>query len=460
MTGRRNNRLRLPSRLRSWKPLVTVAVAVLAGLLAADSKTGARTGAVNAVTAVLEDLFLFFWSDDFGDASAPPDWIEVDEDEAVPAAPAPPAPSPSGQRGTDDGAPEAAPAKPAKPSAPSAPKAGKISLEAASSSTYYVASWNVENLFDNRDDPGKPGDDEFLAGDPSTRWTSERLEQKLSHIAQVIRYMNGSKGPDILGLVEIETPALVEDLIGRLRGRDYAYAYGESPDRRGIDVALLYDRRRFTCVGTETHRVPRPAPLTRVILHVTLAARGGARLHCFVNHWPSRGIGVEESIPQRRAAARVLRREIEALRRREPSAAVLAFGDFNDTPEDASIAETLRALPPPPAGAPPAKSAKADTLYNLSQPLSRAGQGTHAYCARGRKEWQMLDQILASAPLLQPASPLVCDPETFEIVRPPCMLERHGWRKGAPIPTFQGEGRYRGGFSDHLPVAVRLNDGH
>ena len=113
----------------------------------------------------------------------------------------------------------------------------------------------------------------------------------------------------------------------------------------------------------------------------------------------------------------------------------------------------------PPAGAPPAKSAKADTLYNLSQPLSRTGQGTHAYCARGRKEWKMLDQILASAPLLRPTSPLVCDPASFEIVRPPCMLERHGWRKGVPIPTFQGEGRYRGGFSDHLPVAVRLNDG-
>ena len=87
MPGRRNNRLRLPPRLRSWKPLLTVAVAVLAGLLAADSKTGARTGAVNAVTAVLEDLFLLFCSDDFGDASAPPDWIEVDEDEAAPAAP-------------------------------------------------------------------------------------------------------------------------------------------------------------------------------------------------------------------------------------------------------------------------------------------------------------------------------------------------------------------------------------
>lgn len=445
MTGRRNNRLRLPRGLRPWKALGTVAVAVLAVLFAADSKTGARTGAVNAVTAVLEDLFLRFLSDDFGDASAPPDWIEVDGDEAAPATPPPP---PSGQPETAD-RPASAP--------PAAPKAGKISLEASASSTYCVASWNVENLFDNRDDPRKPGDDEFLASHPSTRWTSERLEQKLAHIAQVIRYMNGSKGPDILGLVEVETPALVEDLIGRLRGRDYAYTYGESPDRRGIDVALLYDRRRFAFVGTESHRVPRPAPLTRVILHVTLATRGGARLHCFVNHWPSRGIGVEESIPQRRAAARVLRREIQALRRREPSAAILAFGDFNDTPEDASIAETLRALPPPAEGA-PAKSAKADTLYNLSLPLSRAGEGTYAYCVRGRKEWQMLDQILASAPLLRPGSPLACDPGSFEIVRPPYMLERHGWRKGAPIPTFQGEGRYRGGFSDHLPVAVRLSE--
>lgn len=73
-------------------------------------------------------------------------------------------------------------------------------------------------------------------------------------------------------------------------------------------------------------------------------------------------------------------------------------------------------------------------------------------------DWIEVDEDEA-APLLRPASPLVCDPASFEIVRPPCMLERHGWRKGVPIPTFQGEGRYRGGFSDHLPVAVRLNDG-
>ena len=425
-----------PRKWRFWKAQTAALVALAAALFATDAKTGVRNGAVNAVAAALEDLFDAFRSDNFGDDRAPPDWVEVEEGEAV-RAETPPEPSSGGT------------------SASAAAKAGKISLEVLDSSTYYVASWNVENLFDNRDDPGKPGDNQFLASDPSTRWTSERLERKLDHIAQVIRYMNDSKGPDILGLVEIETPELVEDLIGRLRGRDYDYVYGESPDRRGIDVALLYDKRRFSFVGSKSHRVPRPAPLTRDVLHATLATREGVRLHCFVNHWPSRGIGVEESIPQRQAAARVLRREIVKLRQREPAAAVLAFGDFNDTPEDASITDTLRALPPP-EGVLPAQSAKADTLYNLSLPLSRAGQGTHAFCARGRKDWQMLDQIFASAPLFGSGAPLSCVAGSFEVVRPPFMLERHGWRKGVPIPTFQGEGRYRGGFSDHLPVAVRL----
>lgn len=438
---------RLPRKLRSWKSAVTALVAVVAVLFAADAKTGARTGTVNAVTAVLEDLLALFYPDDFGDATIPADWVEVDDDEEVPAEPPPPS---SDTRETPPPSPPPSSDVPASP-----PKAGKISLEASASSTYYVASWNVENLFDNRDDPSKPGDNEFLASDPGTRWSDARLEQKLAHIAQVIRYMNGSKGPDVLGLVEVETPELVEDLIRRLRGRDYAFAYAESPDRRGIDTALLYDKRRFVLVDSAQHRVPRPAPLTREILHVTLATRSGARLHCFVNHWPSRGIGIEESIPQRQAAARVLRRKIDTLRRREPSAAILAFGDFNDTPEDTAIADTLRALPPP-ADAIPGKGAKADTLYNLSQPLASAGQGTYAFCSRGRKDWQMLDQMLASAPLLASGAPLACDPGSFEIVRPPFMLERRGWRKGVPIPTFQGEGRYRGGFSDHLPVAVRL----
>jgi len=415
-------------------------VAVVAALFAADAKTGARTGTVNAVTAAIEDLLALFWPDDFGDGSVPGDWVEVDEDDGG-----------EGEAGEGRPAPEAGGG-----AAAATPKAGKISLEASGSSGYYVASWNVENLFDNRDDPRKPGDDEFLPSDPATRWSDARLEQKLDHLAQVIRYMNGSKGPDILGLVEIENPAMVEELIRRLRGREYAFAYGESPDRRGIDTALLYDKRRFAFVGSEHYRVPRPAPLTRDILHVTLATRGGARLHCFVNHWPSRGVGVEESIPQRRAAARVLRREIGNVKKREPTAAILAFGDFNDTPEDASMAETLGALPPP-RGNPPKKNAKADVLYNLAEPLAREGQGTHAFCARGRKQWKMLDQIVASAPLLADGAPLSCDPGSFEIVRPPFMLERRGWRKGVPIPTFQGEGRYRGGFSDHLPVAVRLS---
>ncbi len=440
---------RLPRKLRSWKSAVTVLVGIVAVLFAADAKTGVRTGSVNAVTAILEDLLALFYPDDFGDATVPADWVEADEDEGgrVPDGPPPPDASPR------EAAPPSASPAPEVPASP--PKVGKISLEASASSSYYVASWNVENLFDNRDDPRKPGDNEFLASDPGTRWSDGRLEQKLDHIAQVIRYMNGTKGPDVLGLVEVETPGLVEDLILRLRGRDYAFAYAESPDRRGIDTALLYDRRRFSLVDSVHHRVPRPAPLTREILHVTLATHSGARLHCFVNHWPSRGIGVEESIPQRQAAARVLRRQIDALRRREPSAAILAFGDFNDTPEDTAIADTLRALPPPSAAL-PKKGARADTLYNLSQPLASAGQGTYAFCARGRKNWQMLDQMLASAPLLASGAPLAFEPGSFEIVRPPFMLERRGWRKGAPIPTFQGEGRYRGGFSDHLPVAVRL----
>lgn len=446
----RRERRRSPRKVKTWKSVLTAIVVIVAALFGADAKTGARTGTVNAVTAALEDLIAFFYPDNFGDADAPANWTEVDDDEE----PAPPTPQKSAKKGRDTSpTPSAQP--PADTPAATPPKVGKISREAAASSTFYIASWNVENLFDNLDDPRKPGDNQFLASDPTTRWTDARLEQKLAHIAQVIRFMNDAQGPDILGLVEIETPALVEDLIQRLRGRDYAYVYGESPDRRGIDVALLYDKRRFAFVGSERYRVPRPAPLTRDILRVTLATRSGARLHCFVNHWPSRGIGVEESIPQRQAAARVLRRQIDVIHRREPSAAILAFGDFNDTPADASIAETVLALPPPDAP-PSAKAAKADTIYNLALPLSLSGQGTHAYCARGRKEWQMLDQILASAPLLRPTAPLSYVPDSFEIIRPPFMLERHGWRRGVPIPTFQGEGRYRGGFSDHLPVAIQL----
>ncbi|MBP1589264.1 MAG: endonuclease/exonuclease/phosphatase family protein [Kiritimatiellae bacterium] len=439
---------KLPHSLRGWKGVVTGIVLVLLSLFATDAKTGARTGTVNAVTAFLEDLISLFLTDDFGDQSAPPEWTDVDEDETADAAP-------QGRRDgpeTDSSSSRDARNRPrpseAQPS--SAPeKVGRISKEMAASPTFYVASWNVENLFDCKDEPDKK-DEEFLPTERRTRWTQERVDQKLSHLAQVIRYMNDGKGPDVLGLVEVETPELVEALLALLKGRDYAFVYGESPDYRGIDVAIVYDKRRFALKHERALRVRWPK--TRVIQQATLVTRSGKSLHCFVNHWPSRGIGEEESDHQRRIMAQTLRKEIEKLQRKDASAAILAFGDFNDTPFDDSMATTLQAK------APVAKGARARELYNLSLPLAEAGQGTHASCSGWRKtwEWQMLDQLIASGGMLAPNAAIRYVPDSFEIVKPPFMFDQRGWRKGISIPTFQGTGRYRGGYSDHLPIGARF----
>ena len=321
----------------------------------------------------------------------------------------------------------------------------------AAPAPFFVANWNVENLYDPVDDPDNDGDDEFLPNNPTTRWTQVRYETKLDNLAQVVNGMNQGEGPDILGLEEVENEDVVRDLVDRLTVKSYGIVHVDSPDPRGIDTAMLFNRGRFALLESHAHKVPLKWGETRDILHALLEDRDGDKLHVLVNHWPSRGGGTEESEQRRVIAARTLARIIERIYQREPAARIVILGDFNDEPSDRSIRDVLDVefFPTPSGEYDPAK------IYNLASGKAKEGQGSFFHAYDGNVDWRMYDQIMASGTLLRNTGDRQSEVSLW-VDKPAFMVEEHGWDKGSPVPTFEGQEDYLGGYSDHFPIGVRF----
>lgn len=333
--------------------------------------------------------------------------------------------------------------------APAQPAAADAA--APSPAPFFVANWNVENLYDTFDDPDNDGDDEFLPNNVTTRWTQVRYETKLDNLAQVISGMNDGAGPDVLGLEEVENEDVLRDLVERLPTKRYGIVHVDSPDPRGIDTAMLFNRDRFSLLESHAYKVPLKWGETRDILHAVLEDQDGEELHVLVNHWPSRGGGIEESEMKRVVAARTLAKSIARIYRREPAGRIVVLGDFNDTPSDRSIREVLDAeFYPAPSG-----EYDATKIYNLASGKAKAGQGSFYHAFDGKVEWRMYDQIMASGALLQNAGGRRSEISLW-VNKPAFMVEEHGWDKGSPVPTFENQEDYEGGYSDHFPVGVRF----
>jgi len=330
--------------------------------------------------------------------------------------------------------------------------------EAAASDTassapagFFAANWNVENLFDTADDPRNRKDNEFLPRNPDTRWTRKRFETKLENLAEVITHMNGGAGPDLLGLEEIENRSVLESLVQKLPGQSYGIVHEDSPDPRGIDTALLYNRALFELVDSRTHRVNlRWHRDTRDILQADFRGPDGRLLHVFVNHWPSRGSGTKQSDPERFTAARTLSRALRPIFQNNPDAHVLILGDFNDEPSSRSVRVVLDVKPYSSR-----TDIRPDRLYNLTAAKSAQGWGTYFHSFNGRNEFRMYDQIIASGALLRGAR-IEYQDDSLWIVQPDFMTESRGWRKGAPVSTYRDRDRYQGGYSDHFPIGARF----
>ena len=327
-------------------------------------------------------------------------------------------------------------------------------------STYRIAFWNLENLFDVEDaPPGRRSDKlrrALRVGTPASEvrgWTQPVLERKVAQLASVIARIGDGRGPDILGVCEVENRHVLELLRAALAptGRSWGIVHADTGDERGIDVAFLHDTAVFGAdpAGVFSHFVVKRTA-TRDLVQVNFRDARGRLLVCVGNHWPSRLGGRWESEPFRIIAAETLayfHERIAEIHGRD--AAVLAMGDFNDEPPDRSLAEHARAE----RSRAKVVRATGPALLNLMWPLLAAQQGTHFQDNRPG----VLDQILVSRGLLTGKSGFrVLDGRTA-IVAFPDMLTQGAY----PQPRRHGRPADPGGldpdgFSDHHAVGVVL----
>jgi hypothetical protein len=308
-----------------------------------------------------------------------------------------------------------------------------------------VMFYNVENLFDPEDDPHTQDNDFTPAG--KNRWTWARLAKKRNSIAKTIIAAGDGNAPVLVGLCEVENRLVLKHLVERtpLSKIGYGIVHHESPDPRGIDVALLYRTDRFNVLHAGFYKVTYESgsSQTREILYAKGLYACCDTLHVLVNHWPSKLGGEKQSMPKRMAAAHRARSIADSILQASPAANIILMGDFNDTPGSVPLTEGLHALPP--HGAP-----SSDSLYNLMLPLAARGEGSLRY----RGQWELIDQFIVSGRLLQPEATLQCLPNGVTVYKAPFLLEEDEKYLGEkPFRTYQGPA-YKGGVSDHLPVVL------
>jgi predicted extracellular nuclease len=314
----------------------------------------------------------------------------------------------------------------------------------------HIAFYNQENLFDTIDDPRK-NDNEFL---PSSKkeWNTEKYTNKLNHMAKVIASLNDGKGPDVLGMCEVENDLVLADLVRneQLLIHGYGIVHFESPDERGIDNALLYRKSSMKPLQAIVYPInfpDKPDSKTRDILVVKMEMKNGQKLIFIVNHFPSRTGGQEESEPRRFYVASVLRKLCDSISAADPAQQYLLMGDFNDEPTDPSIDSVLMAK------ATAAEATRPSDLFNAMHILKTNGEGTLQY----RKEWNMLDQFMMNKPLLDCAKKKFCyRPGSAHVFKPEWMQSTEDKFKGTPLRTFGGN-KYLNGYSDHFPVYLYLD---
>ncbi|WP_430905970.1 endonuclease/exonuclease/phosphatase family protein [Maribacter sp. 2-571] len=313
-----------------------------------------------------------------------------------------------------------------------------------------IAFYNLENLFDIENDSLTFDDDRTPEG--RRHWTLERYEKKLSNLAKVISEIGSDvtgTSPDVIGICEVENIKVIKDLISQpvLLPKAYGIVHYDSPDERGIDVALLYKKAAFLPTASASHRlILQDDAGNRNYTRDQLVVSGlldGTPMHFLVNHWPSRSGGQARSAPNRIAAAKLNKRIIDSVQRLHPDAKLIGMGDLNDDPIDDSLKKVLKTK----------GNGKATTeafLFNPMEKLFKKGIGSLAY----RDEWNLFDQLYFTSNLLSDHK------GTFRywksgIFTAPYLLNGEGQYKGYPFRTYAG-GNYAGGYSDHLPVYLYL----
>ena len=314
-----------------------------------------------------------------------------------------------------------------------------------------VAFYNIENLFDTIKTPDV-FDEEFTPGG-ANKWTGDRYWKKINNNAMVISQLGraeGIPGPAIVGLSEIENRMVVEDLINspNLKSLEYDIVHYDSPDRRGVDVGLIYQKKYFTVTGSRSAAllVYDNETKKRIYTRDQLVVSGlfdGEPMHFIGNHWPSRRGGEKASAYLRNAAADLTRSIVDSIRKVDPMAKVIVMGDLNDDPNNESLTQHLQANGN-------MKKLKEGEMLNTMGEHFKKGIGSLAY----RDSWNLFDQIVITQSLLGK------DYSSYKfrhsrIFNDVMLTQKEGRFKGYPWRTYVGT-TFSGGFSDHFPVYIML----
>ena len=304
-----------------------------------------------------------------------------------------------------------------------------------------IAFYNLENLFDTFDDK-RTFDNDFLPSSEK-RWTEKRYRKKLKKLGHVISQI-GTKTtgthPAIIGLAEVENRLVVDDLINSksLKDKNFDLVHFDSPDERGIDVALIYNTKIFSVEHTEVFSLALydehgERDYTRDILLVE-GSLNNEKIYVLVNHWSSRREGVEISEPKRLIASNKAIEIITSIKSNNNDAKIIVMGDFNDGPFNKSVKQLVNS----------------HDLYNPMEALKSYTRGSLNH----RSEWNLFDQILFSTNFFE-FNPNGHSFSKADIFDKAFLKQYKGKYKGNPFRTYVGR-KYKGGFSDHFPVYINL----
>lgn len=313
-----------------------------------------------------------------------------------------------------------------------------------------IAFYNLENLFDPSDNPNTRDEDRTPTG--KDRWTQERLAEKYTRLAEVLAQFGGAA---LIGVCEVEQVSVLQELVDHpyLRAWNYQIIHQDSPDPRGIDVALLYRPDLFEpweyraipvhlIQSNGMRRFTRDILLVEGLLYTGDPQIAPEQIWVGVNHWPSRSGGQSRSNPYRVKAAQTALQAIDSIRRAYPEAKILHMGDFNDDPTSESFAQVLQATAQP-------QDSSWNRLFNPMIELDKRGLGSLAY----RDRWSLFDQFFMTQTLAQ--APKGWRFQRASIFSHPRLVTKNGRFKGYPNRTYNG-GTYNGGYSDHFPILLEL----
>jgi len=309
-----------------------------------------------------------------------------------------------------------------------------------------IGFYNLENLFDTIDNEDV-NDVEFTPAG-SNKWNSEKYQEKLSNMAKVISEIGTEVTPDgaaVLGIAEIENIGVVKDLVNMpaIKKRDYGIVHYDSPDRRGVDVGLIYQKKYFKVTNSKAYPLIIEG-LDDFYTRDQLVVSGtfqGEPMHFIVAHWPSRRGGELRSRPLRNAAAQVARHIVDSLLVIDPMAKIVFMGDLNDDPNNQSVKKYLNTTGH-------IDKLEPKQLFNTMYDNFSKGIGSLGY----RDSWNLFDQIIISQGLIK------AQPSTYlfykaKIYNKSYLISQDGQFKGYPFRTYSF-GTYIGGYSDHFPTYI------